>query len=82
MKASQHGPKHYVETGLQPWAAMEAWMSPEEFKGYLRGNVIKYLARCRSKHPKPLDDLRKARHYLDMLIELESGDCREDDFSV
>lgn len=74
MKASDSGPKHYTAGGVQPWDAMQEWMSPEEFKGYLRGNVIKYLARCRAKHPDPIYDLRKARHYLDKLIELESHD--------
>lgn len=74
MKASQHGPKHYTAGGVQPWDAMEAWMSPEAFRGYLLGNVIKYLARCRTKHPDPMDDLRKAMHYLQKLIELEGHD--------
>lgn len=71
MSASDHGPNHYRMGSIQPWDAMEAWMSPDAFKGYLRGNVIKYMARCKSKHPDPLDDLMKARHYLDKLIELE-----------
>lgn len=65
---------HYRKQRVQPWDAMEAWMSPEEFKGFLRGNVIKYMARCRAKYPDPMDDLLKARHYLDKLIELESHD--------
>ena len=73
MSASDHGPNHYRIGGIQPWDAMSAWMTTEEFKGYLRGNVIKYLARCRAKHPDPLDDLKKARHYLDKLIELEES---------
>jgi hypothetical protein len=47
-------------------------MSTEAFAGFLRGNAIKYLARCDKKGG--VEDLRKARHYLDKLIELE---CRE-----
>jgi hypothetical protein len=64
--ARQVGGDHYVRLAVQPWDAMAAWMSPEAFRGFLRGNAIKYLAREKSP-----DDLRKARHYLDKLIELE-----------
>lgn len=39
--------------------------------GYCEGNVIKYVARHRSKNGKA--DLLKARHYIDLLIELEYG---------
>lgn len=65
--ATQVGGDHYRSKAVQPWAAMEAWMSPEQFAGYLRGNVIKYVARCDDKGG--LEDLKKARHYLDKLIE-------------
>jgi hypothetical protein len=34
---------------------------------YIEGNIIKYVVRWRDKNG--IDDLRKARHYLDMLIE-------------
>lgn len=63
----QVGGQHYVSKAVQPWDAMAAWMAPEEFIGYLRGNVIKYLARCWDKGG--IDDLRKAKHYLEKLIE-------------
>jgi hypothetical protein len=43
-------------------------MSDTEFRGFLRGNAIKYLARY--PHKGGIDDLRKARHYLDKLIEV------------
>jgi hypothetical protein len=49
---------------------MEAWMTPMEFYGYLRGNAIKYLART-GKKGDALEDLKKARHYLDRLIEMQ-----------
>jgi hypothetical protein len=68
----QVGGSHYTELAVQPWAAMQSWMSTEAFAGFLRGNVIKYVARCDAKGG--VEDLRKARHYLDKLIELE---CRE-----
>jgi len=68
----QVGGSHYTDLAVQPWAAMQSWMSTEAFAGFLRGNVIKYVARCDKKGG--VEDLRKARHYLDKLIELE---CRE-----
>lgn len=63
----QVGGEHYVTKAIQPWTAMESWMSPEQFKGFLRGCAIKYLARCDDKGG--VEDLKKARHYLDRLIE-------------
>lgn len=63
----QVGGSHYKDAAVQPWEAMQAWMTPEQFKGFLRGNAIKYLARCDWKGG--VEDLEKARHYLDKLIE-------------
>jgi len=63
----QVGGDHYLNMGVQPWKAMESWMSNEEFIGYLRGNIIKYVARCWEKNG--VEDLRKAAHYLDKLIQ-------------
>lgn len=57
--------------GVQPWDAMRSWMSPEEFHGFLRGNAIKYLARCQSKGG--LQDLKKAQHYLEKLIQVQEA---------
>lgn len=44
---------------------------PEGFKGYLKGNIEKYLWRYEHKD-KPLEDLKKSKWYLERLIkELE-----------
>ena len=59
---------HYKNMGVQPWKAMESWLTPEQFAGFLRGNAIKYLARCDVKGG--LDDIKKARHYIDKLVEV------------
>lgn len=64
---TQIGGDHYTRKSIQPWAAMQAWLSPEQFKGYLRGCALKYLARCDDKGG--IEDLRKAQHYLAKLIE-------------
>ena len=67
LNKTQIGGNHYTSKAVQPWEAMQAWMSHEEFAGFLRGNVIKYVARCNEKGG--IEDLKKARHYLDKLIE-------------
>nr|DAS38012.1 MAG TPA: nucelotide kinase [Caudoviricetes sp.] len=64
----QVGGTHYEDMAVQPWDAMESWMSPEAFQGHLRACAIKYLARCDAKGG--LEDLKKAKHYLDKLIEV------------
>lgn len=67
----QVGGDHYTVLAVQPWDAMRAWMSPEQFHGFLRGNVIKYIARAGRKSDPggEIQDLKKARHYLDALIQ-------------
>lgn len=67
----QVGGDHYRSKAVQPWEAMAAWMTREQFRGFLRGNVIKYLARCDERGG--IQDLKKAAHYLDKLIELEAA---------
>mgnify|MGYP000069584334 CR=1 FL=1 len=64
----QVGGTHYTHKSIQPWDAMSAWMSDAEFIGYLRGNVIKYVARCNDKGG--LEDQLKALHYLQKWIEV------------
>jgi hypothetical protein len=66
----QVGGTHYVDCTIQPWDAMESWMTREQFAGFLLGNAIKYLARGNKKPPDhALVDLKKAQHYLAKLIE-------------
>ena len=65
----QVGGEHYQSKSIQPWDAMQAWMTPDQFKGFLWGNVIKYIARWQDKGG--VEDLRKARHYMDKLIEIQ-----------
>lgn len=68
----QIGGSHYASKFIQPWDAMTAWMTPEQFQGFLWGNVIKYSARWPDKGG--VQDLHKARHYLEKLIEVLEGD--------
>lgn len=64
---TQVGGEHYRSKNVQPWTAMESWMTAEEFEGFLRGNVIKYIARYKDKDG--VKDVLKARHYLERLLE-------------
>ena len=72
-KSIQIGGDHYRTKAVQPWDAMEAWMTKEQFAGFLRGNAIKYLARAGSKGDAVVD-YQKARHYLDKLIGVLEND--------
>lgn len=60
-------PQHYNSGGIEAIAGIEASMSPEAFAGYLKGNVMKYMWRYEKKID-PIEDLKKARWYLDRLI--------------
>ena len=63
-------PAHYNNGSIECIDAIEASMSPEGFKGYCKGNALKYIWRMSYKQ-KPVQDLRKARWYLDRLIAAE-----------
>ncbi len=66
----QVGGSHYATRELQPWDAITQWGC-----GFLDGNVIKYVVRFRQKNG--LQDLQKARHYLDKMIEIEEAKLEE-----
>ena len=59
---------HYKDMSMQPWAVMEAVLTPEEFRGFLKGNVIKYAMRQGKKADS--DDAGKAKHYAMKLNEV------------
>ena len=63
--SEQVGGDHYAVMKIQP---IEFILANE--LGFCEGNVIKYL--CRYKRKNGLEDLKKARQYLDFLIERES----------
>lgn len=65
--AKQVGGSHYKDMKIQPWDAMEAWLTPDEFRGFLKGNIIKYMARSKS-----VTDQQKAAHYQQKLDEFNS----------
>lgn len=61
-------PTHYTSGKVECIEAIEASMSNTAFKGFLKGNCIKYLYRYEDKNGS--EDLKKCRWYLNKLIEL------------
>lgn len=62
-----NSPTHYNTGSVECIDAINASMSQEAYRGYLKGNVLKYLWRFEKK-ANPVEDLKKARWYLDRLI--------------
>lgn len=61
----QVGGDHYKNLVIQPAIFIHANNIP-----FMEGNAIKYLCRWRTKNG--IKDLEKAKHYIEMLIEMES----------
>lgn len=61
----QSGGSHYKDLQIQPVEYIHA-----NELGYFEGNVLKYITRWKSKGG--IGDLEKAKHYIELLIELES----------
>jgi hypothetical protein len=57
---------HYSDKSIQPWDFIYA-----NNLGYFEGNCVKYVSRWKDKGG--IEDLKKAIHYLEKLIELEQG---------
>jgi hypothetical protein len=70
MSPIYHPPtRHYDHGAIQPIDFMESFFTPEQYRGYLKGNIVKYIARYEAKGG--LADLEKAGVYLKWLVELE-----------
>lgn len=64
-------PSHYNFTKMETLDIIDNFSTHEEYVGFLKGNVIKYLHRY--SHKNGMEDLRKASWYLNKLIEVEGG---------
>lgn len=72
-KDEVNNPAHYTSGGIECIDAIKASMTEEQFKGFLKGNIIKYLWRYELKN-NPVQDLEKAQYYLNRLIkEIKQG---------
>ena len=61
----QVGGSHYKDKGIQPIIYIHA-----NNLGFCEGNVVKYITRWREKNG--IADLEKAKHYIELLIEMET----------
>ena len=64
--SQQVGGSHYKNMTIQPVEFIE-----RNNLGFCVGNIIKYV--CRYKDKNGIEDLKKARHYIDLLIEIETA---------
>jgi hypothetical protein len=69
-QGEQIRPDHYADL-IQPLDYEKLGLTPEEIRGFLRGNAMK----CLMRYPKKgqVVDLFKARTYVDWLIEYETS---------
>lgn len=61
-------PSHYTAGGIEVIDYIRAKLTPEEFEGYCKGNVLKYLSRAGLKGDKKTD-YSKALRYMEWLCE-------------
>jgi hypothetical protein len=67
----QVGGEHY-KMDIEPWDAIHSWDL-----GYFDGTAVKYLSRWKKKNG--VQDLHKAKHFIEKLIEVETGESAMDD---
>jgi hypothetical protein len=60
-------PDHYKIGGIEAIDYVQAKLSPEEYRGYLRGNALKYLSRAGHKDDAA-QDYKKAQWFIERLI--------------
>ena len=59
-------PSHYTQGNIECIDAIEEQLTASEMRGYYKGNAVKYI--WRERHKNEVEDLKKARWYLDRLI--------------
>jgi hypothetical protein len=64
-------PSHYTDGGIECIEAIEAQLTAEEYRGYLKGNIAKYV--WRERHKGGTESLKKACWYLNRLIEFDEN---------
>ena len=63
-----NAPAHYLHGRKETIDVITDCMTNDEFHGYLKGNILKYVSRYKFKG-EPLEDLEKAQWYLNRLIQ-------------
>lgn len=62
-------PTHYTSTKIETIEIIRDKLTAEAFEGFCIGNVLKYVTRYKLKNG--LEDLKKARWYLDKIISVQ-----------
>ena len=62
----QTGGDHYKKLGIQPIQYIHG-----NNLGYMEGNIVKYITRHKDKNG--VEDIKKIKHYCDLILELEYG---------
>lgn len=60
-------PPHYTQGGIETIDAIEAALTAEEFRGYCKGNALKYV--WRERHKGQNESIKKAIWYLNRLVD-------------
>jgi hypothetical protein len=74
----QIGGEHYKELPeeMQPWNVLQHWLTPEEYRGFVKGNAIIMLQRERTKNGTA--DVEKAAHWADKLVSVDKARASAD----
>jgi hypothetical protein len=78
---TEHPQRYGGDTVYECIKVLSSWLSEEQYKGFLRGTIIKYLCRLGNKDNN-VQELNKAKFYLDKLIEFEKGQNKPCDEEV
>lgn len=65
-------PDYYKAGGFETIDYLHAFLTEDEFNGFCKGNIIKYVSRANRKNG--IEDIRKARDYLRYLITSMKGE--------
>jgi len=66
MNDNVNNPEHYTQGNIECIEAIQSALTEEEFRGYCKGNALKYI--WREKHKGGKESLQKAQWYLSTLI--------------
>lgn len=66
MTDNVNSPAHYKQGDIECIDAIRAALTDEEWRGYCKGNVVKYI--WREKHKGGAESLKKAQWYLDRMF--------------
>ncbi len=67
MTDNVNNPAHYTQGTVECIEAIQSALSPEEFRGYCKGNALKYI--WREKHKGGDESLAKAMWYLNYMAQ-------------